>query len=108
MVFFVNESVGIENLDADQLYAIYSGQIKNWADVGGDQGKIRVVRREQGDSSLNVLRRSLPGFTDIAITPVSKTVTTTRKTFSVVNSTRGAIGFGPYADALQTGGASAK
>jgi len=99
IVFFVNESVSIDNLTTDQILKIYGGQITNWRDVGGDNGKIRVVRREDGDSSIRNLRRTLPGFDQLAITAKSKTTTNTQENIDIVKKTPGTIGFGPYPDA---------
>jgi len=94
--FFVNNSIKVRNLSKEQILGIYSGEIKNWKDVGGNDGKIRVVRREEGDSTLRVLRKTFPGFSDIELLKKSKTTTTTEQTMKVVSTTVGAIGFGPY------------
>ncbi len=103
VTFFVNHSVDVSNLSTKEILGIYSGQIKNWQDVGAPSGKIRVVRREDGDSSLQVLQAYLPGFSDIVLTEKSKTTTTTQQTVEVVSDTTGAIGFGPYPEARQAG-----
>lgn len=95
-VFFVNKSVGITDLTTDQVCDIYSGKITNWKEVGGKDARIRVVRREDGDSSLRVLEKSFPGFNDISITSRSKTAFSTPENFSIVQSKAGTIGFGPY------------
>lgn len=95
-VFFVNKSVTVKNLSAEQICAIYAGETTNWKAVGGADGKIRVVRREEGDSSLKVLRKSFPGFKAVAITDKSKTVYSTPETFDIVGQKKGTIGFGPY------------
>jgi len=102
IVFFVNESVAVDSLTTDQVVQIFAGNIKNWREVGGDDEKIRVVRREDGDSSLQNLRKTLPGFGQIAITVKSKTTTTTQDNFAIVAELPRAIGFGPYPDALQS------
>ncbi len=100
VVFFVNKSVDVRHLTTRQILGIYDGTFTDWKDVGGSASRIRVVRREEGDSSLRILRTSLPGFGDIAITRRSKTATLTRENFAVVSERAGAIGFGPYPDAL--------
>ena len=96
VVFFVNKAVGIQNLSAQQVCDIYSGKITNWKEVGGKDRKIRVVRREDGDSSLKVLLKLFPGFKDITITEKSKTVLKTSANFTIVESKADTIGFGPY------------
>ena len=96
VVYFVNPSVAVDNLSADQVLAIYSGKIKNWKEVGGNNMKVRVVRREDGDSSLSQLKKSFPGFKDLVITEKSKTVFSTPDVVKILESKKGTIGFGPY------------
>lgn len=100
VVFFVNKSAGVSDLTAQQIGDIYSGKITNWSEVGGNDGKIRVVRRGDGDSSLKVLRNTFPGFKDVVITKRSKETLTTQENVETVELKAGTIGFGPYADAL--------
>jgi len=95
VVFVVNPSAGVSDLSAQQVADIYSGKITNWQDVGGNSGKIRVVRREDGDSSLKVLRKSFPGFKDLTITKKSKTALKTPKMIELISKKTGTIGFGP-------------
>jgi phosphate transport system substrate-binding protein len=99
-VFFVHRSAGVANLRSDQVARIYSGQIKKWSEVGGRDIKIRVVRREDGDSTLQVLRRSMPGWAALEFTARSKMAVTTQDAVSTVRSVEGAIGFGPQSEAL--------
>lgn len=101
VVFCANKGVEVQNLSAQQVCDIYAGKIENWKEVGGKDVKIRVVRREDGDSSLKVLLKSFPGFGNIAITSRSKTVFSTPENFSVLKQKAGTIGFGPY-DVAQT------
>ena len=84
------------SLTAEQVCAIFSGEITNWQEVGGKDMKIRVVRREEGDSSLSVLTKTFPGFKDIVITDKSKTALKTAENFSIIEGKEGTIGFGPY------------
>ena len=99
IVFFTHKSAGITNLSAQQVLDIYSGKITNWKDVGGQNARIRVVRREDGDSSLSVLEKSFPGFKDITITERSKTVFSDPDTLSIVEKKAGTIAFGTYGNA---------
>jgi len=95
-VFFVNRNVGVRNLSAQLVCDIYSGKIANWKEADGKESKIRVIRREDGDSSLNVLLQTFPGFKDVVITEHSKTAFSTSETFSAVEEIPDSIGFGPY------------
>ena len=95
VTFFVNNSVSVSDLTFDQICDIYSGKITNWKEVGGSSGKIRVVRREDDDSSLLVLRASFPGFKDLKITEKSKTALHTQDCVEAVENKEGTIGFAP-------------
>jgi phosphate transport system substrate-binding protein len=102
-IFLVNRGVGITGLTTEQVCGIYSGKVTNWKEVGGKDARIRVVRREKGDSSLRVLLKSFPGFRDISITSKSKTAYSTPENISVVENKAGTIGFGPYDVARNAG-----
>jgi len=99
--FFVNRSSGITNLSTEQLLAIYSGHATNWKEVGGADLRVRVVRRENSDSTLTVLRAAMPGWKDLEITEKSKTATTTQEAIQTVREVPGAIGFGPFSKSLE-------
>ncbi len=99
--FFVHRSAGVSSLSTTQLADIYSGKITNWRDVGGQDLRIKVVRREDQDSTLLVLRQSMPGWKDLAITDKSKTAVTTQDCIDTVKEVAGAIGFGPFTKALE-------
>nr|WP_320014100.1 substrate-binding domain-containing protein [uncultured Desulfobacter sp.] len=99
IVFFVNKSVGITDLTTQQVCDIYSGKIVNWKDVGGKDSKIRVIRREDGDSSIGVLLKVFPGFADITLTSKSKTTFSDPKTCELTQAKADTIAFGTYANA---------
>jgi phosphate transport system substrate-binding protein len=98
---FVNRSAGITGLTAAQLRDIYAGKITNWQDVGGADQRIKVVRREEADSTLVVLRGSMPGWRDLEITERSKLATSTQETIETVRTVEGAVGFGPFTRTLE-------
>jgi phosphate transport system substrate-binding protein len=99
--FFVHRSAGVTSLTTAQLADIYSGKIVNWKEVGGHDMRIKVVRREDADSTLQVLRQSMPGWKNLAITEKSKTAVTTQDCIDTVKEVPGAIGFGPFTKALE-------
>jgi phosphate transport system substrate-binding protein len=99
--FFIHRGAKVADLSGRQLAEIYAGRITNWAEVGGADLRIKVVRREEADSTLTVLRQSMPGWKDLAITDKSKTAITTQDCINTVKEVEGAIGFGPYTKALE-------
>jgi phosphate transport system substrate-binding protein len=64
--FFVHSSSGVTSLTTTQLLAVYSGGVTNWKELGGADLRIRVVRREDADSTLTGLRAAMPGWKDQA------------------------------------------
>lgn len=50
-VFFVNKDNPVENLTLSQVQQIYSGKIKNWRDVGGENEKIVAFQRPENSGS---------------------------------------------------------
>jgi phosphate transport system substrate-binding protein len=99
--FFVHRSAAVSGITSAQLADIYRGRITNWRDVGGADLRIKLVRREDQDSTLLVLRQSMPGWKDLVITEKSKTAVTTQDCINTVKEVEGAIGFGPFTRALE-------
>ncbi|GAK61309.1 hypothetical protein U27_01209 [Candidatus Vecturithrix granuli] len=98
IVFYVNKSVTLKDLSAQQILDIYSGKITNWKEVGGDDLNVRVITREEGDSSQTILLDSFPGFKDITITPKAKTTFSDPETEEAVVNTPQVIAYGPYSN----------
>lgn len=98
IVFYVNKSVAIKNLSVQQILDIFSGKITNWKEVGGDDLNVRVITREEGDSSQAILLDSFPGFKDITITSKAKTTFSDPETEEVVVATPQVIAYGPYSN----------
>lgn len=101
--FFVHPSAGVTKLTFQQLADIYAGNTQNWQELGGADLRVRVVRREEADSTLAVLRAKMPGWKTLEITPRSKLATTTQEAVETVKEVQGAIGFGPYSRSLEAG-----
>ena len=50
-VFFVNAQNPVNELTIEQLQAIYSGEIKNWKELGGNDEAIRPFQRNENSGS---------------------------------------------------------
>ncbi|MEW4370768.1 PstS family phosphate ABC transporter substrate-binding protein [Paenibacillus kandeliae] len=56
-VFFVNTDNPVDHLTSEQVKQIYSGQITNWKQVGGNDEKIAAFQRPEDSGSQAMLRR---------------------------------------------------
>lgn len=55
-VFFVNSKNPVKNLTTDEIKGIYSGEIKNWKEVGGKRKSIRAFQRPEDSGSQTALQ----------------------------------------------------
>ncbi len=67
-VFFVNQKNSIDGLTLEQIKKIYSGEVKNWQEVGGDNDSIRAFQRPEDSGSQTALQK-LMGDTPIMEAP---------------------------------------
>lgn len=55
----VHPSNPLENLNMDQLKALYKGEIKNWRDIGGPNRKIVVISRDTSSGTYEVWHKKV-------------------------------------------------
>ena len=60
-VFFVSADNPVESLTTEQIQGIYSGEITNWAEVGGNNEEIVAFQRNKGSGSQSMLERFMDG-----------------------------------------------
>ena len=60
-VFFVNSHNPVDNLTVEQLQAIYSGEITNWKEVGGNNESIRPFQRNKNSGSQTAFLHFMKG-----------------------------------------------
>lgn len=63
-VFYVNEKNPIESLTLEQIQKIYTGEITNWSEVGGNDEEIRAFQRNVNSGSqtgmISLVMKDLP------------------------------------------------
>jgi ABC-type phosphate transport system, periplasmic component len=64
-VFFVNSQNPVNNLTIEQLQAIYSGEITNWKELGGNDETIRPFQRNENSGSQTAFVHFMQGKTII-------------------------------------------
>ena len=80
----------VTDLTKDQLIAIYTGEIKNWSDLGGENMPIVVVGREAGSGTRGAFEEIL-GIEDTCV--YANELDSTGAVMAKVASTPGAIGY---------------
>lgn len=90
----VNPENTIENLSMEQIAKIYTGEIKNWSEVGGKDSEIVVIGREAGSGTRD-------GFETITGTEDScsyrQELTSTGDVITTVAGNAGSIGYASLA-----------
>lgn len=96
IVIAVNTQNSVDDLTSDQLKDIFSGKITNWKEVGGSDGTINVIRREDGSGTLDAFESIVMG-KDTKIKSDAVVQSSTEAVKQSVKSDKNAIGFVSYA-----------
>ena len=72
VIFAVGAQVEVQGLTTTQLIEIFSGQIRDWREVGGNKAAIRLLFREPSDSGLRTIKEHIEPFQNIRIPVQSK------------------------------------
>lgn len=73
-VFITHKNNPVDNLATEQIRDIYSGEIKNWKDVGGDDKKITAYQREANSGSQTAMENLLMGGRDMIDPKTAKVI----------------------------------
>lgn len=103
-VFFVNTDNPVESLTLEQIQNIYSGDIKNWKDVGGENERILAYQRpDNSGSQSGMLELVMKG--KKMMKPLTETVSQTMEdiidVISDYSNGKNAIGYSYYYYATQ-------
>ncbi|MBR5293412.1 MAG: substrate-binding domain-containing protein [Oscillospiraceae bacterium] len=60
-VFFVHSDNPVQGLTVEEIQGIYTGQIKNWRELGGKNQRIRPYQRAENSGSQSALLRLMAG-----------------------------------------------
>ncbi|MEW6427055.1 MAG: ABC transporter substrate binding protein [Thermodesulfobacteriota bacterium] len=102
VVFAVHPSMRwLTSLSPAQIVAIYRGELTDWKEVGGSPGRIYPITREEGDSSLTVVKETFADFPVPA--PAAKICYTTPKAAEMTGSYPNTIAFLPLSAATAAG-----
>jgi phosphate transport system substrate-binding protein len=99
LVFVVNESNPVENLTTEQIQKIYSGEITNWSEVGGDDVDIVPFQRNEEAGSQTAMKKLVMGGIPMMEAPaeyVSGAMGDLVKVVASYNDSAAAIGYTVY------------
>lgn len=99
IAIIVNPNNPVSDLDVETIAKIYTGEIKNWKEVGGNDAEIVLIGREAGSGTRD-------GFEDITGTKdkcdYRQELTSTGDVITTVASNPGAIGYASLASVKDT------
>ncbi len=99
LIFVVNEDNPVNNLTTEQLRKIYSGEITNWREVGGNDAPIQAFQRNADAGSQALMRKLVMGDLPMQEAPAEYIVGSMGMLMAAVKSydnTANAIGYSVY------------
>ncbi len=93
IAIIVNENCPVDDLTVEQIAAIFTGEVADWADFGG-KGDIACIGREAGSGTRDGFE-SITGTTDKCV--LAQELTSTGAVIAAVKSSENAIGYASYA-----------
>jgi len=102
VAFVVTPQTGVHKLSGQQLCEIFTGQVTNWKEVGGNDLPIDVQWRPES-SNLQTIRRNIPCFTHLKATPKAHFNLRNADLVASMRTVPGAIGFMPLSEAMLHG-----
>ncbi len=72
IAFAVGPNAGVSTLTLDQLQKVFTKQVSNWSQVGGQDAPIVLVGREPTEALYSVLKSDYAFFTDVPFDQVFK------------------------------------
>lgn len=99
IAIIVNKENTVEDLSIDDIAKIYTGEITNWSEVGGEDADIVLIGREAGSGTRDGFE-SITGTSDSC--KYRQELTSTGDVITTVSSNPGAIGYASLAAVKDT------
>lgn len=99
LIFVVNENNPVDSLTTEQIRKIYTGEITNWSEVGGEDAEIVPFQRNEGAGSQALMLKLVMGDTPMMEAPPDYIAGAMGELMEVVKSydnTANAIGYSVY------------
>lgn len=89
---YVNEANGVKELSLEQLEGIFTGRIKNWKEVGGNDAPITIYSRENSSGTYEFFKEHVLKGKDFAAT--AQTLQGTAQVIQNIAKEKNGIGYG--------------
>ena len=99
LIFVVNEGNSVDSLTTEQIIGIYTGEITNWSEVGGEDEPIAAFQRNSGAGSQALMEKLVMGDTPMMAAPTEFMAGSMGELMEYVRSydnSSGAIGYSVY------------
>ena len=97
LVVITHPANPVQELTMAQLAEIYAGNITNWSEVGGDDGEIVMITRQDGSGTRSVFEGRVFGDADPTLAASAKIAVDNNEMAAMVNDDVNAVGFVGYA-----------
>jgi phosphate transport system substrate-binding protein len=98
----VNKNNSISGLTTEQIKGIFNGSITNWKEVGGSDGEINVIVREEGSGTRDAVLEMVMGSKNATFVEGAIVQSSTEAVQQAVAQDPNAIGFMSYAAVKDT------
>ena len=98
-VFVINRENPVDSLTLDEIRGIYTGKIKNWSEVGGEDREIIAYQREANSGSQNLMEKMVMKGEEMAEAPAEFVIESMSGLIDSVASfenSRSALGYSIY------------
>lgn len=103
-VIAVNNSVSIKSITSSQLCGIYSGEIQNWKQLGGNDKPIKAFTRPDADSTKLTIRKGIKCFENLKEGPHVISMPKALNMYNALMNNPDSIGFVDMVAIDQAGG----
>ncbi|GAA4361352.1 phosphate ABC transporter substrate-binding/OmpA family protein [Kangiella marina] len=93
LAVIIHPSLSIKQLDTQQLAQVFSGEITNWRQLGGDNQPIRVFARDDNSGTYDTFKSLVLKRHNVKLSQYAKRYESSGELSQQVSSTFGAIGF---------------
>jgi phosphate transport system substrate-binding protein len=89
---YINPENRVKNLTLDEIQKIFTGEIKNWKEVGGQDEKIYVINRSPNSGTFYYFKEHV--LSDMAYVSAAEIRHSTQEVVNAVKERKNAIGYG--------------